>query len=128
MPSNNGKHRLLPAFTNGASVTAAAFHAEVDRYQVRQWELEDRSFAAAWRQARRQRVRDLAFDLVLNGNVQLIKALLDYSQPSPQEAQPSFGRIEIIMPDENDSTPHEFIEITRYQPQETGSGPGPHHL
>ena len=98
------------------------------RHQVRQWELEDRKFAAARRQARRQWERDLAFDLVQDGNVQLIKVPLDYTRRIPQEAQPSVGRIEIIMPDENDNTPHEFIEITGYQPQETGSGPGTNHL
>ena len=112
MPSNNRKHRFLQAFANGASVTAAAACAGVDRYQVRKWEVEDPKFAASWRQARRQRVRDLAFDLVLDGNVQLIKALLDYTRPTPQEEKPSVISLEIITRDPNDNTPHEFIEIT----------------
>jgi hypothetical protein len=50
--------------------------------------------------------------------VQLIKALLDYTRPTPDEETPPLRRIEIIMPDEHDSAPHEFIEVTGCGPDD----------
>ena len=55
--------------------------AGADRYQVGQLELEDPNFAAVLPgKDRRQRVRDLAFDLVLHGNMQFMPWAA-YSQP-----------------------------------------------
>jgi hypothetical protein len=110
------KQRFLNAIERGMSVTAAARHAQVDRTTPYRWEREDSVFRHDWnetRLARIQRLRDVAFDVALEGDAQMIRFLLKRYE-LPDEAGPSQeGEVQITIitqqEDENGS-PKPFIE------------------
>ena len=65
------KQQFLLALALGASVKAAAAHANVDRSTPYLWRQTDPAFAAAWLQARSSRLEELeeaALALALEGN------------------------------------------------------------
>ena len=65
------KQQFLLALALGASVKAAAEHANVDRSTPYLWRHTDPAFAASWLQARASRLEELeeaAFTLALEGN------------------------------------------------------------
>lgn len=96
METSTQKELFLQAFANGSTVHASAAQANVEKRTVRQWELEDPAFAQVWAVARRQRLRDLAYDLVLEEGVEvsLIKALLELEQEADALAEKRRERAE----------------------------------
>lgn len=116
-PTERNKSRFLQAIARGASVKSAASYAGVDRTLPYKWEHRDPDFAARWREARDSRLaqlKDTAFDLALEGNVALIRFLLDRYDRDPRKPidEPAIGEIQIVMPGsepDDQQASHEFI-------------------
>lgn len=79
------KRRFLEAILRGATIASAAEHAGVNRSTPYNWGRADAEFAMRWdevRESRMPQLKDAAFELALEGNVQLMKFLINlYERP-----------------------------------------------
>jgi hypothetical protein len=88
------KDRFIEAIERGMTVTDAAKYAGVGRTTPYRWQQEDPVFRRNWenvRLGRLQRLVDTAYDMALEGNVQLIKWLISRYEKTTQtqENQPA---------------------------------------
>ena len=98
LTTHQRKERFIAAIDRGMTVTQAAKHAGVDRTLPYKWEDQDPDFASLWATSRATRwaqLQDVALEIAINGNVQMIKYL--YTRLAPKHTV--------------DSTPPEIVII-----------------
>ena len=110
------KSLFLQAIANGDRVIDAAKYAKVDRTLPYIWAKKDKEFLKRWddiRETLLPQLKDSAFELAREGNVQLLKFLIArYEQAStPAEEQQPIGEIRIIMPTADSQPQEDFLTI-----------------
>ena len=113
---------FLQAIARGATVKEAAAAARVDRTTPYQWAKENANFKRDWEEVKRTRLhqlQDTAFELAMEGDVQLIKFLLvrweAQERSHLQEQEPRQVHLTIRTQGETDDNhpARPFIEIRR---------------
>jgi hypothetical protein len=102
--TTESKALFLEGIHRGMTVTKAAKHAHVDRTTPYDWENTDPDFRRHWDEARATRPRmivDKAFEIGLQGNVPMLKFMLQYQRTEHQEPRPVEVRIipQEVLPD-----------------------------